>query len=883
MDFFAEEDYFTKRAEASSHLASASKDSKPSIAAATNLAKYLCLARLNKNYMEDAICALGEPFFVSLIDVSARADFSKLDDQANIDIFALFCHLLLNNHINCIKAWIACYFSPLVWLQLSKLYLKNLLSTYPKLIGDYESVIKQKHSPSDQEASNFLSRVLALFGEKMASMSFNLVKSELSLCEKVLEFLLLSVSSPQSRLATIQMMQDRQFYIKNKLFTRFLEVKYLNTEHQDSFQNLKALIHILKRFINFDIMGESRIAKRTILVHYDTFQEFQKLLFHYFNEKVEHYVIKSVGSADTREKLTEIFSYLTESDLRLLANKLNIFVPEDRADDPVLNILTEESGFKMIVEEILIFKLKSRQSILSQIKSHPLFPTQLDLWDPETTQLTRSEFLNSNQSSFAVDRVTTGFINLEDYLIRHFYLWSRAFALDVRQLLEAVIPKLHPTFDYATGNVKEFCGWSPSTVEVKEFTIFEVEKPQIGKEVPGSVLAEVIYSTVDINTPSKVSWEQIRSKDSLFLLSFKKDPTLKEGIVNELDKETCSSNTATLNHLQIVRGCELVSQMDEDRNKINITDFRTSKDIKPKGTRRYLQIHMDPHQYTLDLKGHAGSWSSRNSAFNVVVKREGNSPNFKAFLELITRFLEHSIELPDWLMAGLVGKSFTKAAFLSRHSDQEPFNVSGLFLDSKNFESQMMKVASFKDFRGLISIDSPSSQFRSSQLPKLSDRQLEACLLSSLPGISLIEGGPSTGKMNVAVDIVLQALANKPEERILVVGRSSSTISRLLQALSPWIPEDQMIRLDAGDGTGKDFSRSGRVNYILKLRLELLEEAERIASDIGLELHSHLTCETADILFKSQMSSRWSQYLEELKKAKGKSNAKVPSYPFRRF
>jgi hypothetical protein len=880
MDFFADDDYFARLTDANAHLANVKRDSTPSIAAAASLSKYLGLQRINKNYMEDAIHALGEPAFVALINLAASCDFSKLDDSTCTNIFGLYSHLLLNSHINVINTWIAHFFSPLIWLGMSKLYLKNLFTTYPKFIDEYATVLKQKHSAADLEAAKFMSRCLGLFGEKLTSLSFNLVKSELLLCEKILEFLLICVSTPQSRLATIQIMQDRQFYIKNKMFLRFLEVKFLESEQKDVLANLQALLQVVKRFINFDIMGESRIAKRTILVHYDTFQEFQKLLFHYFHEKVEHYVIKSVGSADTREKLMEIFSYLTEDDLRLLANKLNIFVPEDQADDPVLSILTEEKGFKVIVEEILIFKLKSRQSMLSQIKSQPLFPTQNDLWSPETSRLLKSEQLQNAEASFAVDRVTAGFVNLEDYLIRHFHLWCKAFALDLRRQLDDLVPKLKPAFEYSTGHVSEFKGWSPLSVEAKEFTVFEVEKAQIGKEVPEHVLAEVIYSTVDINTASKQAWEKLKSKDSLFLLAFKKDLAFKDKIVNELDKEKSHDDVASLYHLDLVRGCELISHMDEDRNKINVTDFRIEKDIKSKGTKRFLQIHMDPYQYALDMKGQAGTWSARNSAFNVVVKREIGSPNFKAYLELVTRFLEHSMELPDWLVSGVVGKTYNKDIYLSRHSFYEPVVVSGLFGDLNHCKKVIDHLPALQDYRHLIADPHPSSSFRSSSASKLSDRQLEASLLVSLPGISLVEGGPSTGKLRVAVECVRQALANNPEERVLIVTRSPSYVSRILRALATSITEDQLIRLDQGDRADMDFSRFGRVNFILKRRLELLEEAELISTDVGLELHAHLTCETADILFKSQIASRWTQYLEELQKSKNKQQAQLPSYPF---
>lgn len=71
--------------------------------------------------------------------------------------------------------------------------------------------------------------------------------------------------------------------------------------------------------------------------------------------------------------------YLDEADLRLISKKLNIYVPSDDDSNPVLQILTEDSGFKMMLQEVLIYKLKSRSSMLSKIDSVSLYPNEVDV------------------------------------------------------------------------------------------------------------------------------------------------------------------------------------------------------------------------------------------------------------------------------------------------------------------------------------------------------------------------------------------------------------------------------------------------------------------------------------------------------------------------
>lgn len=878
MDSEDHQGYFQAEAHEHQLLKDVKSHKKPTIESLRLLAQYCISSNHRKNYLEKAISAIGSKKFTDLLNLTYSTDLLTLDDATNVEIFSFLGLILTQNHIDEINQWVTLCFSPLIWLRLSRLYLKNLFLAYPKFLKDYESLIKNKHTAAETQASTFLENVLKLFCNKFSSLSFDLVDGELKVCEKVLEFLIITVSTPLSRLATIQLMQDRQFFIKNQMFLRYLQMKYDESADKSKLNNLDRFMRLLKRFINFDIMGESRIAKRTILVHYDTFQEFQRLLFHHFSEKVEHYVIKSVGSADTREKLMEIFSYLTEEDLRLIANRLNIFVPEEDASDPVLSILTEEKGFKVIVEEILVFKLKSRESMLTKIKSQPLFPTQNEIWSDANRQFSfKGKNLPALQS-LAIDRITLSFINVEDYLIRYFNLWRHAFALDIKDTLEIVVPQLQPLLEFSTGQVQEFKGWTQDTMEIKEFTIFEVEKPKIGKQVPESILAEVLYSTIDINSSTKQGWEKIKVKDTLFMLSFRKAEKNPKAIENELEEKNTEINFAQKFNLAQVRGCELIGHLDEERQKIHAAGFKIQRDIKPRGTSRYLQMHMDPHQYALDLRGDSNRMSTRNSAFNIVVKSKVGSPNFKAYLTLITKFLEQHIEVADWILSAIMGKPYSQESLLAQSPSDTKLNLDGLFAD----ESQMKEtLTSNQDLKDLAQhFNDKASTYRSDGL-NLNPAQLSAVIRSQLPGIHLIEAAPGTGKSLVVKESIKQSLANYPDHRILIVSRSSDTVTRLLNEIESSVGEDLIMRLDAGPKDAVyDFSQLGRVNHVLKRRLELLEKVQEVAKSVGLELHTQLTCETAEILFKSQFLSRWSTFESEYNSKNPKKSDQIPRYPF---
>jgi intron-binding protein aquarius len=70
------------------------------------------------------------------------------------------------------------------------------------------------------------------------------------------------------------------------------------------------------------------------------------------------------------------------------------------------------------------------------------------------------------------------------------------------------------------------------------------------------------------------------------------------------------------------------------------------------------------------------------------------------------------------------------------------------------------------------------------------------------------------------------------------------------------IEERHLLRLGHGEEelqTEKDFSRYGRVNFILALRLELLQEVERLQKSLNVTGDVSYTCETASHFYLYQV------------------------------
>ena len=104
------------------------------------------------------------------------------------------------------------------------------------------------------------------------------------------------------------------------------------------------------------------------------------------------------------------------------------------------------------------------------------------------------------------------------------------------------------------------------------------------------------------------------------------------------------------------------------------------------------------------------------------------------------------------------------------------------------------------------------------------------------PGLTLVVGPPGTGKTDVAVQIISNLYHNFPNQRTLIVTHSNQALNQLFEKIMALdIDERHLLRLGHGEEaleTEKDFSRYGRVNYVLAKRLDLLMEVQRLQVSI---------------------------------------------------
>lgn len=165
--------------------------------------------------------------------------------------------------------------------------------------------------------------------------------------------------------------------------------------------------------------------------------------------------------------------------------------------------------------------------------------------------------------------------------------------------------------------------------------------------------------------------------------------------------------------------------------------------------------------------------------------------------------------------------------------------------------------------------------------------QIEGIKSGMQPGLTLIVGPPGTGKTDVAVQIISNIYHNFPDQRTLIVTHSNQALNQLFEKIIGLdVDERHLLRLGHGEEdleTEKDFSRYGRVNYILKKRLELLEQVERLQRSLNIPGDSAYTCETAAHFYMCHVLSRWEEYLSKINQSNNDLPILINAFPFKEF
>ncbi|XP_018395286.1 PREDICTED: intron-binding protein aquarius [Cyphomyrmex costatus] len=640
-------------------------------------------------------------------------------------------------------------------------------------------------------------------------------------------------------------------------------------------------------------------------LHYTKITSLQNAVFAKFPD-LRSFALANVASVNIRDALYKHFGSLSQEKLRSIASYLNLVPPTEREKD--------ENWYRLDIDflrELLISRHERRPSQLEELNEMPLYPTEGIIWNES---IVPTEYF-SGEGCLALPKLNLQFLTLHDYLLRNFNLFRLESTYEIRQDIEDAVSRLSP-WRAEDGGVY-FGGWARMAQPITQFAVVEVAKPNVGENRPSRVRADVTIN-LSVRKEIKSEWENLRKHDVCFLITVKPPNPIGTKYSHKLPFVPQVGLTT-------VRGCEVEGMLDSNGRVIE--DGPEPRPILPGDSRTY-RVWLDCNQYRIDMDNASHGGEDVYEGFNIIMRRKPKENNFKAVLETIRELMNTECVVPDWLHDIILGYGDPGAACYSRMPDEiamidfndtfldidhlrasfpqyeiktnpedegnlvRPFQLTFEDVLAKHNNDPIKKVITIKPHvppsRGPYRANEP----KKNQIP-FTPTQVEAIRAGMQPGLTLVVGPPGTGKTDVAVQIISNLYHNFPYQRTLIVTHSNQALNQLFEKIMALdIDERHLLRLGHGEEaleTEKDFSRYGRVNYVLAKRLDLLLEVQRLQESLNVKGDVAYTCETAGYFFMYQVSTRWNRFQTRVKQRQHTSEKSDLSsiideeFPFHKF
>ncbi|CAG10389.1 unnamed protein product [Tetraodon nigroviridis] len=857
------------------------------------------------------------PFFFKCVREAALADSEAgftLKEQTVLLVFLDHCFNSLE--VDLIREQVQQLISLPMWMCLLPTRLQQELKKVPKL-QKFWNLIKKKYDKLDAEAAEmaskertFLSSLIKKFLGVLASIppSGPVDMDRVHYCERFIELVIDLEALLPTRRWFNTMLDDSHMLVRCRLSGLI---------HREEEGHLFCqLLDMLKFYTGFEIndqTGNALTQKEMTTIHYEKITSLQRAAFVHFPD-LQDFALSNVAAVDTRESLNKIFGNLSPTSLHKVASYLCLLPDLSEGQDT-----TYEKEFLL---ELLVTHHERRISQIEQLNQMPLYPTEKIIWDEN---IVPTEYY-SGEGCLALAKLNLQFLTLHDYLLRNFNLFRLESTYEIRQDIEDVVFRMKPWQSEYGGVV--FGGWARMAQHIASFSIVEVAKRNIGESWPARVRADV---TVNLNVKDhiKQEWEGLRKHDVCFLITVR--PNLVYG--TRFDRrQPFLEQTGVV----YVRGCEVQGMLDE---KGRVIEEGPEPKPKLRGDNRTFRVWLDPNQYQQDMTSSIQSGAEDPyETFNIIMRRKPKENNFKAVLETIRNLMNTECVVPDWLHDIILGYGDPGSAHYSKMPNQIStldFNDTFLSLDHLRscFPEHTIKVTEenpelqVSPFRITFPISNKMDKGKKRKADDEGDvtnkegektlivepyvtpnrgpypynqpkrntiqftpTQIEAIRAGMQPGLTMVVGPPGTGKTDVAVQIISNIYHNFPEQRTLIVTHSNQALNQLFEKIMALdIDERHLLRLGHGEEeleTEKDFSRYGRVNYVLARRLELLREVGRLQESLDVPGDVSYTCETAGHFYLYQVISRWEEYMSKVRPKQGKNvevKAVADFFPFCKY
>ncbi|XP_017331417.1 RNA helicase aquarius isoform X3 [Ictalurus punctatus] len=835
-------------------------------------------------------------FFKCVMEACLTGEELGLSLREQTVLLLFLDHCFNSLEVDLIREQVQQLISLPMWMCLLPSRLQHELKKVPKL-QKFWNLIKKNYDKMDkkdaeqaQRERTFLSALIKKFLSVLMSIpeSGPMSMEKVHYCERFIELMIDLEALLPTRRWFNTVLDDSHLVVSCHLSSL--------TQREKEGHLFCQLLDMLKFYTGFEIndqTGNALTEKEMTTLHYDRITSLQRAAFAHFPE-LQDFALSNVAAVDTRESLTKHFGHLSPNTLHQVASYLCLL--------PELPDGKDTSYDKEVLLELLVSRHERRISQIEQLNQMPLYPTEKIIWDEN---IVPTEYY-SGEGCLALPKLNLQFLTLHDYLLRNFNLFRLESTYEIRQDIEDIVLRMKPWQSEYGGVV--FGGWARMAQTIMSFSIVEVAKPNIGENWPARVRADVTLN-LNVQNHIKAEWEGLRKHDVCFLITVR--PTLPYG--TRFDRRQPFVEQTGLVY---VRGCEVQGMLD-DKGRV----IEEGPDPKPKlrGDTRTFRVWLDPNQYQQDMTNSIQTGAEDPyETFNIIMRRKPKENNFKAVLETIRHLMNTECVVPDWLHDIILGYGDPGSAHYSKMANQiSSLDFNDTFLSIEHLKScfpgYTLKVTEedpakqVPPFRIKFPVQNvkgkkrkadeeeekaeedntlivephvtpnrgpyPYNQPKRNNIP-FTPTQIEAIRAGMQPGLTMVVGPPGTGKTDVAVQIISNLYHNFPEQRTLIVTHSNQALNQLFEKIMALdIDERHLLRLGHGEEeleTEKDFSRYGRVNYVLARRLELLGEVARLQESLGVPGDVSYTCETAGHFYLYQVMSRWEEYTSKVRPKPGR-------------
>lgn len=692
------------------------------------------------------------------------------------------------------------------------------------------------------------------------------------------------------------------------------------------FKQLLKMVDFYEKFEIDDHRGTAVSDADMKALRCEQLQSLQRAAFRI--DGLQDFALSNLSAVDSAAALTSHFGRLHPAQIAQIAEALGLLHSAEQG---------EQLGKRFLVQ-LLVHRYERRIPQHESIGQLPLYPDESMPWDPAIVP--KAEF--RGDTCLALPKLNLQFLTLNDYLMRNFNLFRLEATYEIKEDIEDAVQRLQPR-RHLNGETK-FKGWARMALPVQELKLFKVGKPFLGEARPSEVRAECSVTLAGCRAEVAQEWTQLRRHDVVFLLTIDspiengKDTALPfaersglrcvrgaevvqvvdeeghvytgesendQGLRGNLRKLELQLDTAQY-HLDAQAMAEgragdiyqtfnvLLRRKPKENNfkaiLDSIRDLMTTPLVVPDWLQDVLLGYGDPAgaaYWNLPVDQRVGSFDFYDTFLDVAHIRDAFP---QAQVKLSPECASGEELPPPYRLTIPFETPRPESECATAHGKQvaAPPRNSQAHRDNPSCETSRAKLMILVEpYKAIVAGPYPEDAPRMNPV-RFTAMQVEALRAAMNPGLTVVIGPPGTGKTDTAVQMVSNIHHTFPEQRTLIITHSNQALNDVFEKLMVRdIDERYMLRLGHGEElleTEKDFSRQGRVNHMLKRRLELLVRVEILGKTLDVPADVGYTCETAQYFYLSAVLARWESFLDQAKRRREEGASIIAQlFPFMDF